>query len=577
MDLTTQLDGALPATEAPASNDERRARARRILTDALFLGTLADSLLRQGFGLGLAIWVSALAVVAAYFARRRGAVRREQSAWLLAAFFFAGCFALRNSTDLLFFDFVALAGALLLSGATLTPGSSMPTILGQRLRDIALGLVFTFRRSLAEIVSAVHDSQLGTMRTWRIGRAGRVARGIGLALPIVALFATLFASADPLFGAMFALPNIDVGTLFTHFMVIGFFTWLTAGWLYGAFGDESFTPRRSAQRARVLTLGGTDVTTILGSVVLLFALFVGVQLRWLFGGEQLVRATTGLSYAQYARHGFFELVCVSLLVLPVLLGTRALVADEDARTIRRHRGLAIPLLALVGGVMASALGRMALYVHYYGLSTDRLYASVFMAWLSVVFVWFGLTVLRGRLRDFAAGMAITGFAGLAALNLANPEALVARVDIARAVDARRLNDSGLTRTPEEDRSPDSGSPSPIDYRYLTVRLRADAVPALVVALRALPTAPNDSKSHENEVRARCNAARELLTSWGPRAKPKDWRLWDYGAERARRVVRENEAELRAVTCWDSGGEHPFGTREGRPAQFGEQSEEKPDH
>ena len=573
MPPTTHLDGALPATEASALNDERRARARRILTDALFLGTLADSLLRQGFGLGLAIWVSALAVVAVYFARRRGVVRREQIGWLLTAFFFAGCFALRNSTDLLFYDFVALAAALLLSGATLTPSSPMRTVLGQRLRDIALALLFTFRRSLGEIVSAVHDSQLGTMRTWRLGRAGRVARGIALALPILAIFAALFATADPLFGAMFALPNIDLGTLLTHVVVIGFFTWLTAGWLYGAFGRDASLARPTALHARLLTLGATDVTTILGSVVLLFALFVGVQLRWLFGGEQLVRATTGLSYAQYARHGFFELVCVSLLVLPVLLGTRVFVSDGDKQTIRRHRALAIPLLLLVGGVMASALGRMALYVHYYGLSTDRLYASVFMAWLAVVFVWFGVTVLRGRLRDFAAGMAITGFAGLAVLNLASPEALVARVDIARAAEARRVNENNDARTPGDAPS----SPSPIDYRYLTLRLRADAVPAVVTALRARPTTPNDSRSHENEVRARCGAARELLTTWGPHAQPKDWRLWDYGAHRARRVVRENESALRVVTCWDSGGEHPFGTREARPPQFGEQSEEKPDH
>ena len=53
--------------------------------------------------------------------------------------------------------------------------------------------------------------------------------------------------------------------------------------------------------------------------------------------------------------------------------------------------------------MASALGRMGLYVHYYGLSMDRLFATVFMFWLAIVFAWFGVTVLRGRMRDFAAG------------------------------------------------------------------------------------------------------------------------------------------------------------------------------
>ena len=559
MSLATHLDGTLPAADAPTTNLERRARGRRILIDALFLGTLADSLLRQGFGLGLALWIVAFGVVAVYLARSRGGLTREQSGWLVAAVFFAGCFALRNSGDLLFYDFVALAGALLLLGVTLTSNSPMRSILGQRVRDVARGLAFTFTRSLSQVVAAVRESELGTLRSWKAGRAGQLVRATVLALPVVALFAVLFANADPLFGAMLALPNIDLGTLLSHFIIVAFFTWLTAGWLQGAFGDEVRTRSRSTVNARPLTLGTTDVTTILGGIVVLFALFVGVQVRWLYGGERLVRATTGLSYAEYARHGFFELVCVSLLVLPVLLGTRALVGDEDDRAIRRHRLLATPLLLLVGGVMASALGRMALYVHYYGLSTDRLYASVFMVWLAIVFAWFGLTVLRGKVRDFAAGMVITGLVTLAGLNVANPEAFVVRVNIARAGEARLAADS-------------AGSQSPIDYQYLTERLRADAVPEVVAALREPPTAARNSPSHSSEVRARCRAVRTLLDSWGPHASAKDWRLWDYGAERARRVVAENEGALRAVTCQDAAGEQPFGTREGRPPRSDEQQD-----
>src|SRR5207249_9555028 len=119
-------------------------------------------------------------------------------------------------------------------------------------------------------------------------------------------------------------------------------------------------PSSRVSRA-VVTLGTLDVTIILGGLVALFALFVGVQIGWLFGGERLVRSTTGLGYAQYARHGFFELVWVSLLVLPVLLGTRVAISEGDARSIRRHRRLSMPLLLLVGATMVSAIGRMRLY------------------------------------------------------------------------------------------------------------------------------------------------------------------------------------------------------------------------
>ena len=65
-----------------------------------------------------------------------------------------------------------------------------------------------------------------------------------------------------------------------------------------------------------------EISTALTAVNVLFGLFVGMQVRWLFGGASVVNETTGLSVAAYARSGFFELVTVSALVLPLLLGTR---------------------------------------------------------------------------------------------------------------------------------------------------------------------------------------------------------------------------------------------------------------
>jgi hypothetical protein len=258
----------------------------------------------------------------------------------------------------------------------------------------------------------------------------------------------------------------------------------------------------------------------------------------------------------------------------VLLGTRALIRDGDTVTVRRHRLLALPLLLLVGGVIASALSRMALYVHYYGLSTDRVYAFVFMLWLAIVFVWFGLTILRGRTHDFAAGMTITGFLTLAALNLTNPDALVARVNVARAPVAPLLTDSGVPSRGAAAQS--SHWRAPIDYSYLTSRLSGDAAIEVARALVAPAVTTFGTPAHEGEVRARCDAVRTLLTRWGPSADRQDWRQWNVGAWRARAAIETSERELRAVSCWDSGSERPFGDRDRRAPTAGEQWYRDPD-
>src|SRR2546421_3992795 len=117
-----------------------------------------------------------------------------------------------------------------------------------------------------------------------------------------------------------------------------------------------------------LSLGIIPVATALGLIDLLFLLFVVIQLRYLFGGADLVARATGLTYAEYARRGFFELVTASSLVLPVLVGADWLVRNEAREHQRTFRQLTIVLLLLIAVVMASALARMRLYVGAFGLS-----------------------------------------------------------------------------------------------------------------------------------------------------------------------------------------------------------------
>ena len=569
----TQPESRIAAT---AASRDVRSPARRLLLDAIVLGGLADALLRQGFGVGLLIWTLALALTFVFFVRRRGdRLTGEQKAWLATGLFFAAAFVLRDSEALHFYDFLAilLAGALL--GSISSKASPMRSVLGQRVRDLAQAWLRAMQTGFIGLVHAIRASAFGEGALgWREGRGRTVVRGALLALPLLLVFGALLSSADPMFGSLFSLPNIDLGEVISHLIIAGVVAWIVGGWLYGALMDE-----RSVSRVREglpITLGSLDVTIMLGCLVALFGLFVGVQIGWLFGGERLVRSTTGLSYAQYARRGFFELVMVSLLVLPVLLGSRAAILKEDMAAIRRHRALSIPLLVLLGGVMASALGRMALYVHYYGLSADRVFASVFMGWLALVFVWFGLTVLRGRSHDFAAGMTITVFATLAALNLVNPEAFVARVNVARAHAALATADS-VTATTADSVKKTAEADAPVDLAYLTYQLSGDAAAPLVDALLASPTSPIGARSRIAEVKARCEAVRGLFRRWGTGKvdyefwrHSRDWRLWNFGAWRAATALRVHDRELRAVTCWDGSGEAPFGDREGRPARPGEQ-------
>ncbi|HET6682004.1 MAG TPA: DUF4173 domain-containing protein, partial [Gemmatimonadaceae bacterium] len=515
---------------APASTvpSPRALLARRALLGAVLLGLVADPLLRHGpWGIGLLIWMLQFAAVVVALVRQTGRTfERESILWLTVAVLCAAGLAWHDADTLMVFDVMAMLIALVLLAMSL---ANIPVagLSRARVRDLVRAAFGTgLEVATGAIPLVLRDAELHTaLRSASEGPTRRIARALVITLPVLLVFTLLLTQADPIFGSFFILPPIDIEVVLSHVVIAGFFAWVVTGWL-----RRSLLAHRGGRTPVTtpfpLALGATDVAFALGALNVLFAAFVIVQIGWLFGGEALVLRTTGLGYADYARRGFFELMCVAGLLLPVLLASRALVPESEARTLRLHSRLALPLVVLLGAMMVSAGARMRLYVQYYGLSVDRLYATAIMIWLAIVFVWLVATVLRARPRLFAAGMVASGYAVLLALHLLNPDALVARTNLARAGTAR----------------PGTAGADPL---YLA-SLGGDAVPVLVSALLSAPPAADAAAAA-----ARCSAAATVLDRWtGERGAQKtgSWTQWNLARNRAVTAVRANEGALRGIAC-----------------------------
>jgi len=522
--------------EAASTPSPRAVVARRALLGAALLGILADPLLRnEPWGVGLLVWMAAFAAVTVALVRQSGRTfSRESGVWLGVAVLFAAGLSWRDADMLRAFDVLAMLTALVLLAMSIA-AIPVPGLAPARVRDLiraAFGSGLDVATGVVPL--AIRDAELHTaLRPSSEGRVRRVGRALVITAPIVLVFTLLLTRADPVFGSFFTFPDVEVDVLLSHVVIAGFFAWVTAGWLRRSLlahtgADTPATPFP-------LTLGVTDVTVALGALTLLFAAFVIVQIGWLFGGEALVLRTTGLSYADYARRGFFELTVVAGLLLPVLLAAQALIPDSDFRTLRIFQRLAVPLVVLLGAMMLSAGARMRLYVQYYGISTDRLYATAFMIWLAIVFVWLAVTVLRSRPRSFATGLVASGFFVLFTLNVLNPDASVARANLARGDAVVRAGAAGA------------------DVRYVA-SLGGDAVPVLVSALTGSGVGVDAAPAAE-----RCASATILLGRWtgDRRARmARSWTQWNLARSRAARAVRAREAELRQLACPETRNEDP---------------------
>ncbi len=527
------LEGAVaPARRAaaPAGSPTDADADARLLGHALLLGLVADLLLREGpVGLAAPLFITVLVLDLIALTWRSGrALHREATGWLCVALVFSAVLAWRNADELQALDVIAVLGALVMAAVAMRAPTA--GIFATRLRETAWAAMTIVRSAAAGIVPlavrtlfAAHGSGPTSMR------ARRAIRATLIAVAVVSVFAPLLLSADPIFASFVALPAFALSDVLPHVFVIGFFSWLVAGWTRGAI-DPRVTSR-PAPNSFGSGLGMLDITAALGALIVLFAAYVVAQLGWVFGGEAFLQSQTGLTAAEYARRGFFEMTWVAALVVPLLVSTRSLLRNDQALE-RRHTALALPLLALLGIMLGSALMRMRLYVHLFGLTTDRFYPLVFMGWLVLVLGWLVATVLRGRGATFVAGTVLSGALMLALLNITSPDAIVAQFNVARAA---------------EHVGP------PLDLRHLA-RLSAEAVDVATAQTLAAPASAGVDANAQ-----RCVASKELLRRWGPtsslatrQALPASWRFWNAGDARALRIVGARAAALRHVeheTCF----------------------------
>jgi hypothetical protein len=528
---------------------ERTKLGLRVLEAALLMGLLGDALLRvTPWGINIFLWVCALmaAVIALLASWRRAALNGEGRWLLLPVLFTAFAFAWRDSLTLEVLDALALLVAL--------------SLVALRARTGRIHVAGLTEYSLGVIVAGVDAASgpfillLSDIHWKEIPRAGwsrhvmAVLRGLLIALPLLLLFGGLFVAADAIFeGIVNRTLNINFETLFSHAFLALFFAWIAGGFLRGmllgreleftrngrpkfislglnetaAASEDGATGapadgatsalEQQAPAARILSLGIIETGVVLGLLDILFLAFVTVQIRYFFGGAALVQTSEGLTYAEYARRGFFELVTVAALVLPLLLVAHWLLRKENPVHEHIFRVLAGAQIALLFIIMASAVGRMHLYQSEYGLTELRLYTTAFMGWLAVVFVWFALSVLRGQRERFACGALVAGFLVLGTLHVLNPDALIVRVNVAHAQAGRAF-----------------------DADYAT-SLSADAYPALLESLPAL--------SRYN----RCVIANNLLDRRDS-LEAGDWRTWNRSRSTARNILREAAPALLGMTC-----------------------------
>jgi hypothetical protein len=446
---------------------------------AIALGWLFDFLFwKKAPGVNFSIF-AALCLAGAFYLLLGGGLRPNRNSLLILPFigFFAVVTFVRAEpmTAFLSHAFTLLAMTVLavtyLGGRWIqyTIADYLAKFMNLLVSMISLPLVFSGEVRKAQAQAGVPPSR---RNIWP------VVRGAIIALPVVAVFASLLASADVVFSqrldAFIELFNLEKlpEYIFRLIYILVIANALAGVILHAASqsGDEKLVGEDKPFIPPFL--GSVEAFIVLGGVVALFAAFVVIQFQYFFGGQANIHID-GYTYSEYARRGFGELVVVAFLSLLMLLVLSAVTKRETETQRRIFSGLGVALVALVLVMLVSAYQRLVLYEAAYGFSRLRAYTHVFLVWIGLLLVaTIVLEVLRKE-RAFALAAVIASLGFAMSLPILNVDAFIVRQNIQREIHT------------------DQDDADSLDAWYF-IGLSDDAVPELVSALRT-PSVPDSVK------------------------------------------------------------------------------------
>ncbi|MCM1102264.1 MAG: DUF4173 domain-containing protein [Clostridium sp.] len=280
------------------------------------------------------------------------------------------------------------------------------------------------------------------------GKAGYVALGLLIAMPLLLIVLALLGSADVVFRNLTDIfwQNINLGNLCNigfRIVFLFFAAYMLTAYLCKHRINEKVGDYRIGEPVLAIT-----VNSLLTVIYLVFSC---IQIVYLFWGK--MQLPEGYTYAAYAREGFFQLLAVSILNLVIVLVSVSFFKENGVLKA------ILTVMSLCTFIMiASSAMRMILYIWFYDLTFLRILVLWGLALLFVLFVGVIISIYSSRFPLFRYSMAVVTVLYLA-LSFSHPDYIIAAVNLSNA---------------EEDK----------DWSYLS-GLSADAAPVLIPYLEEL--------------------------------------------------------------------------------------------
>ncbi|QCJ42243.1 DUF4173 domain-containing protein [Bacillus sp. S3] len=215
----------------------------------------------------------------------------------------------------------------------------------------------------------------------------KVLIGVVISIPVLAVVLRLLITADTEFERIVGgIPDwfrvIDGESMF-RLIIILIYTVVFFGFIQVFFQKTIKVFKQDFIAAQSQKLDSIIAITVLFLINTVYVLFVLVQFKYFFSGT----LQGDLTYAEYARKGFFELLFVTMINLSIVIAVVTM-GDRGKKGLKMVSQIMLTILVLSSAVMlCSAFLRMGLYEEAYGFTFTRVLVHSFMIFLAVIFTY----------------------------------------------------------------------------------------------------------------------------------------------------------------------------------------------
>lgn len=279
----------------------------------------------------------------------------------------------------------------------------------------------------------------------------QILQGLLLAAPLLLVVMLLLTSSDAVFSRLitdrFTFIHWEMNEMISH----GILASLCALYFFGYLWSLKYeAPETDVSYKTVRNLESVTGLTVMGLLCVVYLLFTLVQFAYLYSAAASL--PEGLTYAAYARRGFFELLAAALVNIAAILAVSAKVMVSTPRLNRALLTCNSLMTLFTLNLLASAFYRMHLYESAYGFTELRLFVQFFMGFMAISLVALLLWIWKRELPLFKIVM-ITAVTVYIALNYVNVDRLIAhnnleRYQLTHSIDTWHLSQLSVDAWPE---------------------------------------------------------------------------------------------------------------------------------